>query len=92
MFNPISYIRDVIDLVRNPPGKAVFAMEITNDNKQIVRDNYDIPEKYIRTGDFLLEFENTVTICPKKEFHKHYAFDGPVHTNAMTLVRTTKPL
>jgi len=93
MFNLIAYIKDVIDLVKNPPGKAVAACEITPLSERYIREAIGPEgEKYIRQGDFYLEFERNSTIVPVKEFHKHYAFDGPVHEGMMTPVRTIKPL
>ena len=48
--------------------------------------------QYVKNGDFFVEFENNTTIVPAKEFRKHYEFDGPIHKNELTRVRTTKPL
>lgn len=93
MYNPITYIKDVIELVRNPPGEAMSAMEITEASMQRLQDNPDIPTKYIQLGDFFLEFENNLTICPRDEFFKHYEFtQEPLKPGDVTPVRTIKPL
>lgn len=93
MYNPITYIKDVIELVRKPPGQALAAGEITDANIELLRES-GVPEKYLRIGDFCLEFENNTTIVPRKEFFKHYEFTqepDPDPTN-LTPVRTIKPL
>lgn len=95
MYNPITFIKDIIDLVREPAGEAVAALEITSENKQFVLDQIGDPraEKYANPGDFLLELESIVTICPRKEFFKHYEFTHePSESKFMTPVRTIKPI
>lgn len=96
MYNPIKYIKDVIEIVRfGGPGDAICAVEITTKNKQSVLEALG-PEAapYIKEGDFMVEMERLTTVVPKRDFHKHYAFaavpdpDG----NHMTVVVTHKPL
>lgn len=78
MFNIINYIRDVIDLVRNPPGMPTEGCVITeNTIIELGMDVEPIPQEWRRKGDYLLFFENDiVTVVPKKDFSKYYAFVG----------------
>ena len=95
MYDPIRFIKDLIDLIRDPAGEAVAAVEISDKNRDIFLE-FLAPEhkKYVKNGDFALSFENSSTIVPAKEFHKHYAFDAPTDPEGlhMTPVRTIKPL
>jgi len=98
MFNPIQFIKDIIDILRDPPGEAVAAVEITSENIDHLINHPEVDPRmkpYLKVGDFVVDFENMVTVVPQKEFHKHYAFDGPVHTGydaPLTRIRTIKPL
>lgn len=70
-------IKDVIYLLKNPPGKALRACEITSDTIDFVKNGVGFEgAPYVKYGDFLVEFENLLTIVPKEEFHKNYAFLG----------------
>lgn len=98
MFNPIQFMKDVIDILRDPPGKAVAACEITSENIGHLTNHPNIDPRmtpYLKVGDFVVGFENLVTVVPSKDFHKHFAFDGPIHTGPdapLTRIRTIKPL
>jgi len=95
MYNPITFIKDVIDLLKEPPGEAVGACEITPGNRaRIIETLGPRSEKYAKLGDFLVEFDNTVTIVPAKDFHKHYAFREGFEQDErdITPVITIKPI
>ena len=95
MYNPITFVKDIIDLLKEPPGEAVAACEITPGNRTLVIETLEPrAAKYANTGDFLVEFETMVTIVPSKEFHKHYAFavTPPEDETLMTRVMTIKPI
>lgn len=98
MYNPIQFIKDVIDLLRDPPGEAVAAVQITSENIDHLINHPDIDDRmksYINVGHFIVEFENLLTVVPQRDFEKHYEFDGPIHTGPdapLTRVRTIKPL
>lgn len=71
----IAYIKDVVELVRNPPGEAVAACPITQGNIDALRALYPtFPLTPDTLGDWLVEFENHgyMTICPARAFTKHY--------------------
>lgn len=95
MFNPIQFVKDVIDLLRDPPGEAQSALEITSEN---IDELINFPEidprmiPYLKVGDFVVEFENMVTVVPSKDFKKHYAFFGPSWQDAFSPIITIKPL
>lgn len=98
MFNPIRYIKDVIDILRNPPGEAQAALEIVPENIDNIRTEVTqsygpAADNYVKLGDYYLVFQNGSTIVPKNEFHKHFAFIEPAK-DEMTLipVKTIKPL
>lgn len=98
MYNPITFIKDVLDILKDGgPGDAIGACEITPEHRQkIINTLGPRSEKYAKLGDFLTEFETTVTIVPAKDFRKHYAFDEAppymVEDIPMTPVRTIKSL
>ena len=101
MIKPIQYIKDIIDLLRDPSGEPVCAFEITSDNIDALINEPELDPRmkpYLKVGDFVVEFENLVTVVPSKDFHKHYEFYGPVHAEAhgpliyIRSVRQTKPL
>ena len=98
MYSPIKFIKDIIDILRDPPGEAVAACEITPENIDHLTNHPEIDPRmvpYLKVGDFVVGFENLVTVVPSKDFHTHYAFDGPVHAGPdapLTRVRTIKPL
>lgn len=94
MYNPITFIKDIIDLLRNPPGEATHACEITELSEPLVHEVLDERGRtYIKYGDFLVAFENDLlTIVPRDDFHKHFAFSGRVAEGMMTPVTTIKPL
>lgn len=98
MFNPIQYIKDIIDILRDPPGEAVAAVEITSENIDHLIKSPDVDDRlksYLKVGHFVVDFQNLITVVPPKDFHKHFAFDGPAHTGPdapLTRIRTIKPL
>ena len=73
----LKFIKDVIYLLKNPPGVALRACEITPDTVDFVTNIVGSEgAPYVKYGDFLVEFENLVTVVPAKEFHKNYAILG----------------
>lgn len=85
MFNPIQFIKDVIDILRDPPGKPLHGFEITSDNIDHLIHEPDLDPRmkpYLKVGDFVVEFENMVTVVPSKDFSKYYEFFGPYHEGA----------
>ncbi len=44
MLHPIKYVKDIIDLLRNPPGKPLYAACLTEDTIKIWREELDDPE------------------------------------------------
>ena len=97
MFNPVEFVKIVIDLVRNPPGEALSAVEITEANGPILFP-YAVSSAALKKpqiGDFAVFFENDIwTVCPRTEFFKHYEFTREPSLDEMdtTPVRTIKPL
>ncbi len=100
MYNPIRFIKDVIDILRSPSGEAVAAMEIVPENIELIRSTVTetygpAADNYVTLGDYYLEFESMSTIVPKGDFHRHYAFTKESENNDPTSlrpVRTIKPL
>lgn len=93
MINPIQFIKDVIDILRDPPGEAVAACEITQLTEPLVHNSLDERGRsHIKYGDFYLEMENMSTIVPRDEFHKYYRFDGYEDPEGLTPVIQIKPL
>jgi hypothetical protein len=98
MINPIQFIKDIIDILRDPPGEAEAALEITSENIDTLLNTPNIDPRlkaHLKLGYFLVDFRNMLTVVPPKDFHKHYEFDGPVHTGPdapLTRIRTIKPL
>lgn len=98
MFNPIQYVKDIIDILRDPPGEAVAAVEITSENIDHLINHAQVDARmkpYLKVGHFVVDFENMVTVVPQKDFEKHFEFDGPIHTGPdapLTRIRTIKPL
>ena len=97
MFNPITFVRDVIYILKNPHGKPIEASVITEDTlRDLGQDVEDLPQDARRHfGDYLLRFESDMfTIVPKKEFFKYYAFTSGEDPSGKTLmpVIQIKPL
>lgn len=94
MINVIQRIKDIIELVRTPPGNALNALEINSRNRNmLVRELGPDAEKYANYGDFFVEYETSCTIVPRKEFFKHYEFlDTPTLYMIPAPIRTIKPL
>lgn len=95
MFNPIQYIKDIIDLLREPPGNAVAALEVTEENYDFIVNNPDIDHRmipYVKPGEHIVEFETTITVVPRKDFYKHFEYTEPQRYDEFTPIRTIKPL
>lgn len=95
MINPIRIIKDVIDLLRNPPGAAVAALEVTESNYDTIINDPDIDHRmipYVKPGEFIVEFENLVTVVPSDEFPTYFNFTEPQRIDDFTPIRQIKPL
>lgn len=93
-YNPITYIKDIIDLVRRPPGEVSHAREITPENIEQVKSIMDpSAAPYIQLGDYVVSFEDRgdfLSICPRAEFQKSYFFaftpNDPADVDLMRVV------
>lgn len=94
MYHPIAFAKEVLDLLKEPTGEAVAACEITTRNRMLIVEALGPQSlKYVKAGDFVLEFETATTVVPRKEFLRHYAFtEDPKSDMDLTPVKTIKPL
>jgi hypothetical protein len=101
MFNLISYIKDIIDLVKNPVGEVSRARELT---PEVWQENAEMLEAWSKQcirkpqiGDYAVTFDrrpDIISICPREEFERNYLIVAPFGPgeDGMNAVISKKPI
>lgn len=76
MFNPIAYIREVLEFVKNPAGEAVAARLVVEEDLALINETWPKNSTMHKpaAGDYMMVFSRTENpiICKPSDFAKHY--------------------